>query len=540
MRAARGVGTRGVWSGYAVGAAAALAVWAPPGPAAAQTFPTDDATLRAIWNEAHDRSRLEPLARTLLDSLGPRLTGSPGMERAQDWAVRTLRGWGVDAELEPYGTWEGWDRGPAHVDLVAPRVRTLEGRLLAWSPGTAGGPVEAEVLPLPPLNYRGDWDGFLQAVRGKWALLSYAQPTCRPDEQWAEFGRDDTAMRLVQQRLEEEQRFSAGLQSAAVASGGRGAGLGAVHAAVERAGAAGVIVSLWPGTPGTSRIMGAANRATPTLELSCEDYGLLHRLAASGQRTVVRLEADAEHLGEVPVANVVARIPGTDRPNEYVILSAHFDSWDGASGATDNGAGVVEMLEVVRVLRAAYPRPRRTILVTLWSGEEQGLHGSRAFVEDHPEVVERLHVLWNRDAGTGRVNLISAQGFVDVAAKLDEWLTRVPVEVARGVDVERPGMPSGGGSDYSSFVCRGVPGIPLGSVPWGYSTHTWHTNRDTFDKLVLGDMLDNVVLVASLTYLADREPELLSRRRREMPSGRGGAARWPECGTAARSSPGPR
>jgi carboxypeptidase Q len=513
-----------------------VVAWSAPPAVAAQTLASDDPVLRAIWTEAMDRSRLEPLAQALLDSLGPRLTGSPGMERAQDWAVRTLAGWGVDGELEQYGTWEGWDRGPSHVDLVAPRSRSLEGQLLAWSPGTGGEPIEAGVTYLPQLDFRADWDSFLGAVAGKWVMLSFPQPTCRPDEQWAEYQMDGPGLGIAQARLEREQRWSQGLRAAAVASGGNGTSAAPVHAAVERAGAAGVITSQWPGASGTARVTDAANRVTPTFELSCEDYGLVHRLAANGQGPVVRLTARADHLGEVPVYNVIGRIPGVERPDEYVILSAHFDSWDGASGATDNAAGALEMLEAMRVLAAAYPRPRRTLLIALWSGEEQGLQGSRAFVEDHPEVVAGLQALWNRDSGTGRVTLISAQGLVDVAAKLDDWLSEVPEEVTGYLDVERPGTPSGGGSDYSSFVCMGAPGIPLGSLSWDYSTHTWHSNRDSYDKLVFDDLRNNVVLVASLAYLASEEPELVSRRRREAPAGAGDGG-WPECGVAARRSP---
>jgi hypothetical protein len=348
---------------------------------------------------------------------------------------------------------------------------------------------------------------------------------------------DDDAMRMARARLEGEQRWNQMLLALAAVSGGTEPSLAAVHRAIEDAGAAGVITSQWSGASGTVRVSEAVNRRTPTFELSCEDYALVYRLAANEQGPVVRLTAEAEPLGEVPVYNVIGRIPGTERPDEYVVLSAHLDSWDGASGATDNGAGVIEMLETMRVLADTHPRPRRTILVALWSGEEQGLHGSRAFAEDHPDVVAGLQALWNRDRGTGRVNLISGQGLVDVAAKLDEWLAEVPEEVTRYVEVERPGMPSGGGSDYSSFVCRGAPGIPLGSVLWAYDTHTWHSNRDTYDKLVFGDLRRNVALIASLAYLASEDPDFVGRTRREMPTGRGQSRPWPECGRALRSSP---
>jgi len=520
-------------------AAALIGVAGRPAVVTGQTFVTDDPALRAIWDEAMSRSRLEPLAQALLDSVGPRLTGSPGMERAQDWAVRTLRGWGVDAALEQYGTWEGWERGPSHVDLIAPRVRSLEGGILAWSPGTGGRPREAGVTYLPDLGSGADWESFLGTVRDKWVMLSLPQPTCRPDEQWIQFQMEGSGLRMAQARQEAEQRWSRALDVAASASAaGRNGTTADVHAALEAAGAAGIVTSRWPGAPGTVRVFDADNRATPTFELSCEDYGLVYRLAANGQGPVLRLTAEARNLGEVPVYNVVGRIEGSERPEEYVVLSAHFDSWDGASGATDNGSGSLLMLETMRVLTQVYPRPKRTILVALWSGEEQGLVGSRAFVEDHPEIMAGLQALWNQDNGTGRVTRISAMGLVDAGGELAEWLSQVPEEVRGEIDLELPGNPGGGGSDYASFICGGAPAFPLSALSWDYSTHTWHTNRDTYDKLIFDDLRNNVVLTASLAYLSSEDPDFVSRRRRDVLTGRGGGpGTWPECRAAARSSP---
>jgi hypothetical protein len=511
----------------------ALALGAASAEVGAQRLTTDNPVLRAIWEEATSRSRLEPLAQALLDSIGPRLTGSPAMERAQDWAVRTLRGWGVEARLERYGTWEGWERGPSHVDLVAPRVRTLEGRILAWSPGTQGRPVEGGVTYLPELAARADWEAFLGGVRGKWVMLSFPQPTCRSDEQWLEFGTQASARRMAEERQAAAQRWTQSLRVAA-----EGGNTASVHAALERAGAAGIITSEWPGAPGTTRIFDADNRATPTFELSCEDYGLVYRLAANGQNPVVRLTAEARHLGEVPVYNVIGEIRGRERPSEYVLLSAHFDSWEGSSGATDNGSGSVLMLETMRVLSVAYPRPRRTILLGLWSGEEQGLNGSRAFSEDHPEVIAGLQAVFNQDNGTGRITRISAMGLVDAAEALARWLSQVPEEVKGDLDLELPGQPSGGGSDHASFICHGAPTFPLSALSWDYSSHTWHTNRDTYDKLVFDDLRNNVVLTASLAYLAAEDTELVGRTRRSVLTGRGGGpGQWPTCSPAQRRSP---
>jgi carboxypeptidase Q len=514
------------------GLAVAALVMVPSG-LRAQRFATEDPVLQRIWIEGMERSRMPELAQTLLDEIGPRLTGSPGMERAQAWAVETLEGWGIEARLEEYGTWEGWDRGVSHVDLIEPRVRSLEGRILAWSPGTGGRPVQGGVTYLPEIDAPDDWGRFLETVEGRWVMLSYPEPTCRADEQWAEFAMEGSGERMAEDRAAAEARWSRSLQMSG-STDPRGRDL---HAQIEEAGAAGIITSQWPGSYGTTRVFNAYNRASPTFELSCEDYGLVHRLAANGQEPVLRLTAEAENLGEVPVFNVIGEIPGTEWPDQYVMLSAHFDSWESGSGATDNGSGSVLMLETMRILREAYPQPRRTILIGLWNGEEQGLNGSRAFTEDHPEVVDGLQALWNQDNGTGRIVRLSAQGLVGAAPSIARWMAQVPAEVAQHVELELPGNPGGGGSDYASFVCYGAPGFSLGALSWDYGSHTWHTHRDTYDKLVWDDLKNNAVLTASLVYLSAEDPEFVDRTRRTVITGRNGQpAPWPECQPAVRSS----
>ena len=184
----------------------------------------------------------------------------------------------------------------------------------------------------------------------------------------------------------------------------------ALASALADAGAAGVVTSLWSQGWGVDKIFGTRATKAPVVDVSCEDYGLLFRLAERKQSPVVRLEAQSEALGEQPVFNTIAEIRGSEKPDEYVMLSAHFDSWDGASGATDNGTGTITMLEAARLLSIAYPKPKRTIIIGHWSGEEQGLNGSRAWAADHPEVVQHLQALFNQDNGTGRIQTISTQG----------------------------------------------------------------------------------------------------------------------------------
>jgi Zn-dependent M28 family amino/carboxypeptidase len=246
----------------------------------------------------------------------------------------------------------------------------------------------------------------------------------------------------------------------------------------------------------------------------------------------------------VPVHNTIATIPGSAEPEEFVILGAHYDTWDGAPGALDNGTGAVAVMEAMRILKASVPNPRRTIIGALWNSEEQGLNGSRAFVEDHPDILERTHAVFNLDHGTGPVTLIPLQGFTAAGRYFGDWLAQVPSEYADLITLEIPGSPESGGTDHASFVCAGVPAfsfnvgagrsadLPMGTNRWDTRVYTWHTNRDTFDKIIFEDLRDDAVMTAMLAYLASEDPESMPRDRRVMADG----AEWPECQSPARSS----
>jgi Zn-dependent M28 family amino/carboxypeptidase len=237
----------------------------------------------------------------------------------------------------------------------------------------------------------------------------------------------------------------------------------------------------------------------------------------------------------------VAELKGSALPNEYVMLSAHFDSWDGGSGATDNGTGTLTMLEAMRILKLVYPAPRRTILVGHWSGEEQGLNGSAGFVQDHADVVAGLQALFNQDNGTGRVESMSASGFPDASGNLGRYLSRVPADITRNIKFSFPGAPSGGGTDHASFVSCGAPGFGLGSGDWDYGRYTWHTNRDTYDKISFDDVKNNATLAAMLVYLASEDTTRMPRDKRDVfpprPNGQPGA--WPDCRQPQRTTPPP-
>jgi carboxypeptidase Q len=518
--------------------ATALTVFAGATPALGQTWAVEDPVLRQIWEVGMNDSQVMDIAQTLLDSIGPRLTGTPGYDNAADWAVSTLSSWGVDARKEQYGTWNGWRRGITHIDLIRPRVRTLEGMMLAWSPGTGGRAVEAQVVAIPSFESEAAFQAWLPSVRGRIVAADFAQPTCRPMRHYEEYGQTysfggrrfggdpegeegpaNAAERLAAERRAAERALSANKPRD-------------MRTVLEEAGAVAILESNWSNDLGVNKIFGTTTSRTPTLDLSCEDYGLVYRLAANNQGPVVRITAESVDLGEVPMHNVIGVVRGSELPNEYVVLSAHFDSWDGGSGATDNGTGSSMMLETMRILRETYPNPRRSIMIALWGGEEQGLNGSRRFVQMHPEIVDGIQAVFNQDNGTGRVQNISMSGFIDAGNAFGSWMARLPSSLSGQIDLQIPGSPGRGGSDHASFVCAGAPAFSLSAISWDYGTATWHTNRDTFDKLVEEDIRSNATLAAMLVYLASEHPDRISRDRRYT-----GDIPWPPCREGATASP---
>jgi carboxypeptidase Q len=565
---------------------AAMAATIGVAPLAAQTFPTNDPVIKRIWTLGMDSSHTYQLSQVLFDSLGPRLMGAPNLKAAQDWLVKTYTSWGIDAKNEQYGTWRGWRRGYSHIDLVEPRVRSLEGTMVGYSPGTDGKDVVASTVILPRFADSNAFVRWLPQARGKLVLVSAPMPTCRPPEDWAENATPASQLRMDSLAASTQAEWSAarGPNVPPGAGGVRGTGYslalggGTLGMRLEQAGVAGVITSRpklsfripnpnaqggrggrggFGGGPngtggwGTMEIFETYNTKAPTIALSCEDYGLVFRLTENRQNPRLRLNLDAQLLGEQPVFNTVARIPGTEKPNEYVMLSAHFDSWDGSSGATDNGTGTITMLEAMRILKQAYPRPKRTILVGHWSGEEEGEVGSSAFREDHPEVVKGLQALFNQDNGTGRIVSMGAAGLPDADVHIRRWLDAIPAELKAQIQYRGVGGPAGGGSDDFSFSCAGLPAFGLGALGWDYGNYTWHTDRDTFDKIVFDDLESNATLTAMLAYLASEDPTMIARvdpdsARRAFAAepavgggargGFGGPRPWPQCQKAPRST----
>ena len=581
-----------------------------------------NAVIQRIFRVGMDSSHVQQLSQALFDSIGPRLTGSPGFAHASDWVVGEYKKWGIDAKRENYGTWRGWKRGVSHIDLVEPRVRSLEGTMLAWSPGTRGKAITAEAITLPKFHDSTEFVKWLPKAKGKIVMLSPTWPTCRPSEDWIRWGTAGDVARIdtMVARMGQEwavmgdtlpadpanpntsiaSRFRADSTKLYRGTGyALALGTGTLGMRLEKAGVVATISSrpklsgfadpfaapgggagggrggFGGGTPGPASARGGGpaggaaaggrggaggfgggaqgtggwgaieifetyNKSAPAMTLSCEDYGLVSRLADNNQHPKVRIDADAEQLGEVPAFNTVGMIRGVEKPNEYVVLSAHFDSWDGSSGATDNGTGTMMAMEAMRILKTVYPHPKRTIIVAHFASEEQGLNGSRAFAEDHPEVMKGMQALFNQDNGTGRVQTLNAAGLSDIGRHLKQWYGQLSPYFSDSlssnvVSWSFNDSPTGnpGGTDGAVFACYATPSFGMNAVSWNYNSYTWHTNRDTYDKIVFDDLKHNATIAAELAYLASEDPDFIKRDR----SPGNWPADWPNnCGKVPRTT----
>jgi carboxypeptidase Q len=487
-----------------------------------------DPIVEAIIKEATENSQLEKLGHELMDGVGPRLVGSPKMQLAHDWAVAKYTSWGISARNEKWGEWRGWERGTTHIDMISPWVKTLQGTQLAWSPATKK-PVTGEVVIIPDVTDSMAFQKWLPNVKGKFVMISMNQPTGRPDYNWEEFAKKESFEKMKKERTTQTDAWTERLKKTGTTNN-------TLPVALEKAGAAGIVMCYWSRGFGANKIFGAKTKKIPTIDLLLEDYGLLYRLTESGKPTKITVEANSKETGLQPTFNTLAEIKGTEKPDEYVMLSAHFDSWDGGTGATDNGTGTLVMMEAMRILKKVYPNPKRTILVGHWGSEEQGLNGSRAFVEDHPEVVANLQALFNQDNGTGRVKTITGQGYLHAYEFITRWLSKVPADYKVELETNFPGSPGGGGSDFASFVAAGAPGFSLSSLNWSYGTYTWHTNLDTYDKIVFDDVRNNAVLAAILVYQACEDANKTPREKSVLPfnTRTNEPGKWPEQKKATR------
>jgi carboxypeptidase Q len=454
--------------------------------------------------------------------------------------VQTYASWGIEAKNERVGTWRGWRRGHSHIDLVTPRVRSLEGTMLAYSPGTGRQGHHRARHRAPPLRRQRRLRALAarsaRQARARLRAHAHLPPGGELDRQ-RHPGREGPhgLHALGRQREWAGPNVRGTGYSLALGSGSLGVRL-------EEAGVAGVITSRPKDAWGTIDVFESYNTKAP------RHRALVRRLRP---RVPPRREQpephaaphlDAELLGEQPVFNTIGMIKGLQKPNEYVVLSAHFDSWDGGSGATDNGTGTLTMLEAMRILKQAYPNPKRTIVVGHWTAEEKGLVGSRAFTEDHPRCWTVSRQFSIRTTAPDALCASAAAAWPTRRTSTPGWASCPPSSSSSSPSAAPARRRAAAAMTRASpaTACR-----PSGSGnSWNYGQYTWHTNRDTYDKVVFDEIKGNATIVAMLAYLASEEPEKVSRERvdlaaRAQAGGAGGppgAMTWPACQKAPRQT----
>jgi hypothetical protein len=501
----------------------------------------DSETYAKIRKEATEHSKVMQWAHMLTDRYGPRLTGSPNYEAAAKWAVATMTEWGLkNAHLEPWDFGHpGWMNQRASGYLVSPIRSRLTFEVLAWTPSTKGyvaGSVAQLILPQNPT--KEEFTAWLEAnrakVKGKIVLLGKAAALS------VNFNPP------ANKRMTDEQarnRFGP-LAGPAAARAGPEFPQRAPQAQPGRLSARQIdeLITPWLVTNGAlvrindagrefGQIRAFNNRsfdvakAVPTVVLRNEDYGRIERLLNDG--TEVRAQFNI--LNQVypkgkTTYNVVAEIPGTDKADEVVMLGAHLDSWHAATGATDNATGCSVMMEAARLIQALGLKPRRTIRVALWSAEEEGLLGSQAYVKEHFGTFEepkpdfaKLVAYFNLDSGTGRPRGASVFGPPEAAGVLRAALA--PFQDLGVAGARAAAGRNLGGTDSTSFNAAGLAGINLGQDPIEYMSNTWHTNLDTYERVVPDDLVKaSIVVAAAVWHLANRA-EMLPRFTKEtMPA----------------------
>ena len=484
-----------------------------------------------IIDEGMNRSQVMITAHQLMDDIGPRLTSSTNIRKAQAWALAKFQGCGLsNVHREGYRFGRGWDIVDSNVRLVSPRPIKLTAIPVAWTPAT-NGTVSAPVV-VAPMNLQEHFAAYHGKLAGKIVLISlpgsvndstdpvferlsaddiakedkYSIPHFDPDEpvQWLK-------------RIDFFRQMDKFL-----------AAEGAV-AWVRRSYRDGGLVS----GEGYQHALGDSPRL-PGIELSAEDYRRVARLAKTGENPVLEINSNVRYLDDDPNAyNVIADIPGSDPNAGYVMAGAHFDSWVAGDGASDNGAGSVVVMEAARILRQLGIRPKRTIRFALWSGEEQGLYGSANYVQDHiasrpgaigpggillwDQLVRNypvtpqpgygaLKAYFNLDNGSGKIRGIYSEGNAAAVPLLREWLAPFK-SMGAGSVVAGPTT----GTDHESFQAVAVPGFEFIQDPLDYESRVHHSNIDTLDHMKADDLRQAATIMAGVLLSAANSDQELPR-----------------------------
>ena len=483
--------------------AASLILAAPP--LAAQSA-VDTAGAGALIAQALDHSEVMERLRYLSDAIGPRLSGSPAMRRANEWAAEQFRAYGLEASLEPYTFGVPWTRGSASLRLTAPFSRAITAESWAWTAGT-GGKTRRGPVVLVDLSTPDSLAIYRSRVRGAWVMPRAPYPVWNPD------GPDMTAADSVRRAEVLRLRGLAFADTSAAAVLARRQFALDLPYALEAAGALGTLVD-GAKEHALMTMSGSPNRVAPlpSLVIAHEDYAMLERQIRAGLDP--RVEGRVENaMGRTPVTqwNTVAEIRGGEQPGQVVILGAHLDSWDLGTGVTDNGAGSMVVLEAARAIARAGLTPRRSIRFILFSGEEEGLLGSRAYAAAHANEADSIQAVLVLDNGTGAIRGQALQGRPELEGL---WRSLLAPVAALGADSVRDARKSG--TDHLSFLPYGVPAFNFDQLSRGYF-HTHHSQSDTFDKAVEGDLKQAAAVMAVTAVELANLPELLPRGPRFAP-----------------------
>lgn len=524
-------------------AAAALALGPIIDRASAQPV-LQDSVLQAIEAEALERGQVMEIARLMTDVYGPRLTGSPQLDRASAWAMDLLDEWGMsNVHLDDWGPFgRGWSLERFSIHATEPSVFVIHGYPKAWTSST-NGPVSGEVL-IVRIEKEEDFAKYAGKLEGKFVLADKPRAVAPHFDPIAKRKTSEDLLNLANapapdgaggRRYTQEQidayllgqkvdGFLAEQRVAGILDNGWKGDLGTI--AVAQASVPGSTSIEW--SERRSAWQMDVDYVVPQVTVNSEDYNRLHRLVDSGVPVKVELDLRTRfHYDDPMEYNVIAEIPGTDPQvgDEVVMIGAHFDSWHAGTGATDNASGSAVMMETMRVLKEVYAKlgrgPRRTIRLALWTGEEQGLFGSRYYVSEHVAVAgdpgqapistgpdyDKISAYYNLDNGTGRIRGIYLQGNEGLRPIFREWFAPFA-----GKDASTISVANTTGTDHLSFDAVGVPGFQFIQDDIEYGPRTHHTNMDVFDRLVAEDLRFSVVVMASFVYNTSERLERLPRK----------------------------
>jgi len=486
----------------------------------------DQAAVQKIRKEGLENSKVMDIAFQMTDVLGPRLSNSPGLKKAQDWAVKQLTDWGLkNARLEAWGTFgKGWQIDKYYAATTAPFYKAIIASPKAWTTGT-NGPIKSAVI-LIKADTVSDLDQYKGKLAGKIVMLdqSSIQPLKNSYKPDATLHSDSTLTAMAAATLQGGGQRRAAAPAAMTAMMRQRANRAAIAQRLQEENV-GLLLSYARGNHGTLFTSNGASYAldakpaSPELEVSAEDYLHILRLLRAGHPVELEADIKTSFYAEDPQGyNVIAEIPGTDKKlkDEVVIIGGHYDSWHAATGATDNAAGSAVMMEAMRILKAINFAPKRTLRVVLWSSEEQGLFGSRGYVAKHfgdPKTMvltkdqKKVSAYYNLDNGTGAIRGVYTQGNEAVKPIFEEWLSPFHDIGAKTVTLNNTG-----GTDHLAFDAVGIPGFQFIQDPMDYGTRTHHSNQDTYDRLDAEALKRSATIVASFVYHTSERAAQIPRK----------------------------